>query len=157
MWVFVSLLMSFTMKIIDQLIFCNLVIWKIMKPQKVETRICSIEENMIMINFPYQNCLCIYLNILKKKIPSFVIFTIFFGNIAFSNACFHCSLHFIFDNFAMVAWLVGKRIYLCLEDLIYDLYVNDWTKGLKLELDLGIIPIELFKSAPPWTHNQWAS
>lgn len=66
-----------------------------MKPQKVETRICSIEENMIMINFPYQKCLCIYLNILQKNLPSFVIFTIFLGNIAFNNACFHCSLHFI--------------------------------------------------------------
>jgi hypothetical protein len=58
-------------------------------------------------------------------------------------------LAFHIDNFGMVTWLVGKRIYLGVEDLIYDLYVNDLTTGLKLELDLGIIPNKCFKSAPP--------
>jgi hypothetical protein len=53
------------------------------------------------------------------------------------SAYFVVSLHFILG---MLQWwqLVDKRIYYCLQDLIYDVYANHLTRGLKLEPNLKL-------------------
>jgi hypothetical protein len=53
------------------------------------------------------------------------------------SAYFLVSLHFIL---VMLQWwrLVDKRMYYCLQGLIYDLYANHLTRGLKLEPNLKL-------------------
>jgi hypothetical protein len=70
----------------------------------------------------------------------------------FISAYFLASLHFIL---VMLQWwqLVDKRIYYCLQDLIYDLYANHLTRGLTLEpnlkLNLKIVSNMGLKLTPP--------